>query len=63
LLRPVYKPHSVGEIPWRSSLWAGCLHPALAAYPKLERDEQPLASAWPCSWWGLPGHLHCCRCR
>ena len=68
-LRPAYKPRFVrrrkaglrseeflpGALPGRSSL--------CAAYPELERREQRLVPAWPCSRWGLPGRLHCCRRR
>ena len=49
-LRPACKPHSVRWIapPGWSSLWATCLHAALAAYPGLwllakRGDEQPPA--------------------
>jgi len=35
---------------------------ALAAYPGLN-GWAPIAPAWPCSGWGLPGRRHCCRRR
>ncbi len=68
-LRPAYKPHFVRRrnvglrseeflpdaLPGRSSL--------CAAYPELERREQRLVPAWPCSRRGLPGRPHCCRRR
>ena len=35
---------------------------ARAAYPGLN-GWAPIAPAWPCSGWGLPGRRHCCRRR
>jgi len=45
----------------RSFLWAGCHHPAQAAYPRVCRSPgssraQNCPLIWPCCRWGLPCH-------